>query len=235
MEFLAANLIVFLAAAIQACTGFGFSVLATPLLLLIFAPAAAIQINLALSILISAVLLPKLWADLDRVLLRRLILGSLAGAPLGIAIHAVADATHLRKAIGVLLILFTVALVRNIRLARSRRRDYLTGGCAGALSSSLGMPGPPLMIYFAGGSMDPALLRSTTLVCFLIVYSVSLMLQLGISPAPRDSLGSALELVPATLAGVFLGQMAFRHIGTRTFVRALRILLAVTGAYLVLS
>src|SRR6056297_2358529 len=77
MELIIANIIVVVAALLQACTGFGFSILATPFLLLIFAPSEAIQINIILSILISAVMLPKIRIDIDFELLKKLILGSI--------------------------------------------------------------------------------------------------------------------------------------------------------------
>ena len=86
-----ANIIVVIAALLQACTGFGFSVLATPFLLLVYPVAEAIQINITLSILISVVMLPKVMGDIDRPLFKRLVLGSMIGAPLGITVYLFAN------------------------------------------------------------------------------------------------------------------------------------------------
>lgn len=235
MDLIAASLIVLVAASIHACTGFGFSVLATPFLLLVYPPAQAIQINIALSILISVLLMPKLLADIDRPLLRRLVGGSLLGAPVGIAIYIFADPELLRLGIGVLLLGFTFFILRNVRFGRSTSRDVLTGGISGALSSGLGMPGPPLMIYFAGSALSPATLRSTTLVCFLVSYSISLILQIGAGSSSLQVLRAALSLIPATVVGVVIGQMLFRRIDTGSFMKLLYGLLILTGSYLVIG
>ncbi|WP_112322896.1 sulfite exporter TauE/SafE family protein [Oceanibium sediminis] len=235
MELIAANVIVLLAASIHACTGFGFSLLATPFLLLVFAPSDAIQINIALSIVISVLLMPKLVADLDRALLGRLILGSLLGAPVGILVYLFADPDQLRVAIGLLLLVLTFFILRKFRFARSARKDVLTGGFSGALTSGLGMPGPPLMVYFAGTSIRQSVLRSTTLVCFLITYSLSLALQIGFGSSSWEVLRAALYLLPATVAGVVIGQRLFARIDAAQFMKLLYGLLILTGAYLTLG
>ncbi len=233
MEMLAASAIVMLAAILHACTGFGFSVLATPFLLLVFDTAEAIQINIALSIMISVVLMPRLLPDIDKALLLRLLAGGILGAPLGILTYVHADPDHLRMAIGLLLLAFTFFVLRKFRFRRSKGRDVLTGAFSGALTSGLGMPGPPLMVYFSGAPIPPRVLRSTTLTCFLITYSISLALQIGVGSASGTVLRASLILAPATGAGVILGQMLFTRIDTAVFMRLIYGLLILTGLYLV--
>ncbi len=50
MEIIAFIIIILVASVLQTSTGFGFSILATPFLLLLFKPIEAIQINLILSL-----------------------------------------------------------------------------------------------------------------------------------------------------------------------------------------
>jgi len=52
--------IILLASILQTSTGFGFSIMATPFLLMIFEPREAIQINLILSLVISTALIAKI-------------------------------------------------------------------------------------------------------------------------------------------------------------------------------
>jgi len=232
MELIAASAIVMVAALLQACTGFGFSVLATPFLLLVFEISDAIQINIALSIMISLVMMPKLLPDIDRALFGRLVIGSLMGAPAGILIYAFADPVQLRMAIGLLLLVLTAFILRDFRIGRSTRRDFITGGFSGALTSGLGMPGPPLMVYFAGSTLTPRALRSTTLACFLVIYSISLVLQVAVGSSSVEIARTVLLLMPATGAGVILGHLLFHRIDTASFMRLLHGILIVTGAYL---
>ena len=63
-------LIILVASILQTSTGFGFSILATPFLLLLFKPTEAIQINLILSLFISVALLTKIKEDIDYGILK---------------------------------------------------------------------------------------------------------------------------------------------------------------------
>ncbi len=60
MDILLFIMIILVASLLQTSTGFGFSILATPFLLLLFEPAEAIQINLILSLVISLALITKI-------------------------------------------------------------------------------------------------------------------------------------------------------------------------------
>ena len=232
-DLMVANLIVAFAAFSQACTGFGFSVMATPFLLLVFAASDAIQINIILSILISAVLLPRLVADVDWDLCRKLVLGSILGAPIGLLIYLVANADYLRASVGGILLVLTLLIILRFRITRTRRRDMVIGGISGLLTGGLGMPGPPLLVYFAGTGMAPRVLRSTSLVYFLFIYSLTLILQILAGSAAGATFTTALYLTPAAAVGVIAGQWMFWRINQGVFMALVHALLLATGAYLV--
>lgn len=84
MEIIAFIIIILFASVLQTSTGFGFSILATPFLLLIFEPIEAIQINLILSLIISSALIMKIRKDIDFGILRRFMVGSVTGLLIGI-------------------------------------------------------------------------------------------------------------------------------------------------------
>jgi len=234
-DLLIANIIVVVAALLQACTGFGFSVLATPFLLLVYPVGEAIQINIVLSILISLVMLPKVMGDIDRPLVKRLVLGSSVGAPFGIVIYLFANPDYLKVAIGLTVLTFTGLILCKYRLARTPARDSVAGGLSGALTSGLGMPGPPLLLYFAGAGIPPTVLRATTLAYFLFIYSISLGLQIATSPASTGTMLTALSLTPATAIGIVAGQVLFSRISHGLFMGIAYGLLLLTGTYLVVA
>ncbi|WP_144497219.1 TSUP family transporter, partial [Bacillus pumilus] len=71
---------------LQTSTPFAFSIMPTPFLLMLFLPQEAIQINIILSLIISISLIWKIRMDIDFILLKRLIFGSIVGVPFGIII-----------------------------------------------------------------------------------------------------------------------------------------------------
>ena len=227
--------IVLIAAILQACTGIGFSVMATPFLLLVYEPHTAIQINIVLSLIISLAMLPKVAGDIDRGLLMRLVKGSILGAPLGILVFLHADVTVLKIVVGLLIILLTGLLVLRFTLRQSGGKDYSAGLLSGLLTTSIGMPGPPLLLYFSGARVSKEVLRSTTLTFFLVVYLVSLLLQWSLGGAGREMWLACLLLAPVTGLGIVLGQGLFHVVNQQVF-RALTFgLLGIAGSYLLIT
>ena len=235
IELVPAAAVVLFASVLQACTGFGFSILATPFLLLVYDAREAIQINIILSILISLWLVPRLASSVDKGLFRRLVIGSIFGSVAGIALYVYADAATMKITIGLLLLGFTALILATPGFGTSTRRDHVVGSLSGALTSGLGMPGPPLLVYFAGARMEKSVLRSTTLAYFLVIYSLSLALQTFFSSSTTKIWTHALILTPVTLVGVYLGNRLFSVIDQKLFMRVIQVILMVTGIYLVFA
>ncbi len=227
--------IAFLAALLQTATGFGFSLIATPLLLLVYAPQTAIQLNIILGLAVSLVMLPRAAREADAELLKRMALGTLLGAPLGLAIFISGNVVVLKGIVAALALGLAVLLALKFRFVRSRSRDYGIGAASGVLTTSIGVPGPPLMLYFSGGAFNKQVARATTLTFFLFAYGASLGFQLA-ADGFADGVGAAALLcLPLTLLGVAIGQYVFRFINQQIFVRLIWALLVATGLYLLRS
>lgn len=224
--------IAFLAALLQTATGFGFSLIATPLLLLVYAPQTAIQLNIILGLAVSLVMLPRLAREADRTLLRRMALGTLAGAPLGLGIFLYGDVALLKGIVAVLALVLALLLALQFRFARTDGRDYGIGAASGLLTTSIGVPGPPLMLYFSGGQFKKEAARATTLAFFLFAYAASLTFQVAGSGFAAGVGPAALICLPLTLLGVAAGQLIFGFINQRLFVKLIWALLVATGLYL---
>ncbi len=222
----------FFAALSQTATGFGFSLIATPLLLLVYEPQTAIQINIMLGMAVSLAVLPGSAREADRALLARMALGALAGAPFGLLMFRFGDVGLIKAAVAVLALVLAASMALRLRLARSTARDYGIGAASGLLTTSIGVPGPPLMLYFSGGGFSRQMARATTLSFFLIVYAASLGVQAAGSGLANGVGLAALACLPLTLAGVALGQVVFRFIDQRVFVTLIWVLLVATGLYL---
>lgn len=233
--WLAPSLIVLAASSLQAATGFGFSVMATPFLLLVFEAHTAIQINIILSLLISVVMVPRIGSEIDKALLFRLVKGAVIGAPVGLGIFVFLDATLLKIVTSIIILFLTGLLILNFTIKQSSRKDATAGGFSGILTTSLGMPGPPLLLYFVGAEMDKSVLRSTTLAFFLFVYSSSLLLQVMTGSSNIKTWLTALALAPVALAGIALGQFLFRYINQRAFLIITYVILGATGTHLLVN
>lgn len=235
MEVVIFIIIILIASVLQTSTGFGFSILATPFLLLLFEPAEAIQINLILSLVISAFLIKAIKNDIDYGILKRFIIGSIVGLPAGIITFMLINVSSLKMGVGLVILILTMLLTLRFRINRSANRDLAVGGLSGSLTSSIGMPGPPLLLYFSGTGTEKAMLRGTTLAFYLFIYLVSLIIQVIFIGTNQTVWISSLWGLPLVLIGLFAGQRLFDKINQHVFRIMVYTILLITGSYLLLD
>lgn len=235
MEIVLFVFIILLASILQTSTGFGFSIMATPLLLFLFEPAEAIQINLILALVISAVLVKTIRKDVDYGTLKRFILGSSLGLFIGITFFIWMDMNSLKLFIGIVILLLTLLLIFKVRMMKSRTKDMIVGGISGSLTTGIGMPGPPLLLYFSGTGNSKEVVRSTTLAFTLFIYFISLAAQIIFVGTSQTIWISSLWGLPIVFIGLFIGQVLFNWINQRIFRMMTYIILVATGITLVLD
>ncbi len=241
-SFLALHACVLLAALLQAATGIGFGVIAGPIVLLVLNDGSAVQMTILLSLLVSVLFVPSLYRKVDKKLLKRLLVGTFLGLPLGVYgfLQVSVDVLKLVAAIAVLVM---AALVTgrlgsgtgaNGRISH-RWRDVGVGVVSGAMSVSLAMPGPVAAAHMAVLNHTKEVIRATALVLFAFSYSAAIAFQALVVGVSRDTLSHTALLVPATLAGVYLGHKAVGHIQERTFRNIIAAVLVASAAGLLLT
>ncbi|MFD1204987.1 MULTISPECIES: sulfite exporter TauE/SafE family protein [Sporosarcina] len=228
-------LLIFTASLLQTSTGFGFSIVATPFLLLLFDARDAIQLNLILSLFISLTLFKNIRSDIDRGVLKRFISGSVIGLPIGMMVFSFSNIDYLKIAIGILILLLTVLLLLKFRIGQTRGRDRIVGAISGSLTTSIGMPGPPLLLYFSGTETEKAKLRGTTLAYYLFIYFFSLVVQIFAAGTSNKVWLYALCALPIVLLGQLAGQYLFSRINQKMFQLFTYAILLFTGAYLLFN
>src|ERR1700746_1159090 len=130
----------FAAALLQAVSGFGFTVLAIPLYLLLVTPAQAVQLAIILSTALSFAVVPGLGRIIAPALLLRLSAGSLAGLPIGLFSFRHADRLLVRFVVGATILGFGV-MMAGVRRRGGRARLGGDGRAAGADLSVAGRDG----------------------------------------------------------------------------------------------
>ena len=228
-------IIVLVASLLQTSTGYGFSIVGTPFLLLIYPAHMAIQINIILSICLSAFMIFKIRKEIDKSLLVRLIKGSVMGLIFGIFIYLFFDIQLLKMTVGALILFLTILLILKLTINRTQNKDFITGGISGLLTTSIGVPGPPLLLYFSGAGIDKTTLRSTTLAYYLFVYFVSLVMQISFGGTSKETWIFSLIAIPPLFAGIILGQLFFKWISQKVFRIITYIILMFTGVYLLVT
>jgi len=234
-ELLLYFFIILAASILQTSTGFGFSIMATPFLLLLFLPQEAMQINILLSLVISFSLIWKVRQDIDIALLKKVMIGSVVGAPFGSLLFALVDVTTFKVLIAILLIGLTILLMKNFSIHQTGSRDYGVGFISGMLTTSIGMAGPPLLLYFASTHRNKETIRAVSIAYYIFIYFISLLSQIIIEGTSKMVWMYSIYALPIVFIGLILGQILFNRLNQRLFRSLIYLLLIAAGLILLIQ
>lgn len=206
-------------AALQSATGFGFSLIAAPLLFAAVGPAEAVG---SLIVVSSFTSLLTLGTEGRRPQPLRGELGVLLGWALPGAFAGVVVLRALSA--GALQIALTLGVVLTLVLRRRAGRrpaghptpawaGPLAGFAAGGLTTSTSTAGPPLVTYLLGRGHDPGPVRDTLTMCFLGLNPIGALALLATGTTDAvPSLGLLAVLIPATALGQLAGRPLFARL-----------------------
>lgn len=226
-----------LAAILVGYTGFGFNLVAVPLLALVMGPKEAVVIGLVVGSIVNAAVAIGSRRDQIAAILGRLVLGAVPGLVVGVAIFAAVNDSILKVLIGLLTIGFAVFLYRRpqpIVVSFPRRQVMGIGAASGVLTATTGMGGPPVIALLTHSTPIARQVRSTG-AAFTAVMSVAALATLGFTGVMARDLSSVestlylgLKLGPVGLAGMWIGSWVFRAYST-SYARVLAVTLFVLG------
>lgn len=173
--------------------------------------------------------------EVSGTLLARLIKGSAIGVLPGILLYLYLDVRWLKLGVGIIILALTILLILKWTLERSASKDLMVSALSGLLTSSIGVPGPPLLLYFSGANIEKTTLRSTTLAYYLFIYTVSLVLQIAMSGTNVLVWKAVVLTAPILFLGTIAGQWLFKWISQETFRKITYVILLFTGSYLAIT
>jgi len=233
--------IVFASAILQRAVGFGFALLAVPLLAFVAPTKSAVIIVFLNGTLTCAWLALRLHRDAEWSTVRQLGAGVLMGAPVGVIILRVVSAGVLRLVMGVTIVtaatwIIIQTRVRRARPAQSRRMTTLTiGVISGVLNTALATNGPPLVYELRRSGFSDDRFRATISSVFLISNVIGLpLLAVAGLVSEYDVEYAAVSLLPCVL-GIAAGSWIGGRMATGHFVLAVDVLLMATGVLTVVK
>jgi uncharacterized membrane protein YfcA len=201
-------------AALQSATGFGFSMIAAPIVFAAVGPPEAVGVLIVLGLEVSLLTLfterrrPRPLKRATPILLAWSVPGALAG----VAVLRALDAVALQIAVsaGVLATLAARQFARNAHVPRWAAPA--AGFVSGALSTSTTTAGPPLLVYLLGRDIEPGRVRDTLTTCFvgLGLISAAALLATGTDAVPDAGLMAL--LVPVVAVGHLAGRPVFARL-----------------------
>ena len=230
LAFVLANTVIFAATLVQAASGFGFALIAIPLLALIsfeFVPGPSLFVGLFLGVLMIREGRGRIVRSEIAILVPAIALGTVFGTMLLMRLPAEAMGLFFG---GLILVAILASLV-STRGGMTRRALMAGGFASGLMGTASGIPGPPLAIVYQREEI--AKIRVTMALLFMFGGVLSLT---GLTYAGAFSVRLAifgLLLLPGLVMG-FLGARPLRSLVTKSLARILVLSTAGIGAALLI-
>lgn len=223
-------LVVLLASTAQTASGFGFALIAVPLLVTVLSVRDAVAITSLLALLSSLLLARITWADAPRRMILTMLAASFAGMPVGLAVLLLAPGDVLRVIVGAASIAMALLLATDRSLGGGgARSEALAGAISGVLNTSTGMNGPPVVLYLQHRRLPPLRFRAGLSMFFSVSGVVSLTLLASFGVVGLRALSLSAWALPSVLLGHVIGHRIAGYAGDETFRRMVLALLCGTA------
>ncbi|MBN1327215.1 MAG: sulfite exporter TauE/SafE family protein [Candidatus Cloacimonetes bacterium] len=231
------SLIIFSAAFLQSFSGFGFSLVAVPLITLQLQPRIAIPLLIVYSVLINLTVLLSTARHFRLRDVWLLFPSGLAGLPLGTYLLLNLNDNLLKLLIGVFIVLFgSLFLVNFSSIAATKKPIQITAGfISGILCSSISLSGPPIILFLTNKHVGKNYFRSTLAAYFLFLNLITVILYLKTGLLDREITDLIPKFLPALVAGIAVGAVIAQKVKEVRFRHFVIILLLITGVFLIIS
>jgi uncharacterized membrane protein YfcA len=222
-------LVVGVAAAAQATSGFGFSLVAVPLLAVLIGSKTGVVTNNLVGTGLVALMVLRNRHGVDRRTVLLASIGAVIAMPLGLLVLTHVSDRALAGVIGVTVLVLTAALFKGLRFPDRTITDLVAGLCSGALVTSTGTNGPPLVIALHGKDLEPSAFRATLAATFIVQDVASLGAFWLAGRLTADAGRAAIAGYPAMVVGLLLGERLAARMD-RTRFRAIVLAMLVASA-----
>jgi uncharacterized protein len=230
----------FVGATVQSAVGFGFALVLSPAAFAVMDPVEAV---LTLSLLATALNILVLFEGglprhVDWRRLAPLLAAAVPGLAAGVALLATLSKSALQVGVGLAVIAAAGwQLHRRNKGVRSENRAPLghatsvgVGFASGVLTTSLGVSGPPLVLWLEAHGVRPAEFRQTLAAAFFVLSLAGGGLVAATEGVGGVDAGVVLPLLAFMAVGYGLGTLVFRRLDTERFYVLVLALVMATGA-----
>ncbi len=235
--FILTFITVLMASLVAGLTGFGFAIVAVPILMILMPPKVVVPLVQLLSAVlqISVLIEARMWINLKRMW--PLLLAGIMGVPLGTYLLLILAPQTLRTLVGAVVVVSALAMlagwrwsVRNEKLA-----SVPVGLAGGALGGSTGIPGPPVILFFSNQEMPKQSFRANLVLYFTCVGLVGVLSLLIGGLITEEVLVHWVGLLPAVALGTLAGVWLARRVNQVRFQQITLGVLILTGVAAIAS
>jgi uncharacterized membrane protein YfcA len=226
-----AALFVFAAAVVRGFTGLGFALVAITSVSLLFPLRLVVPAMVLLEVVAGVHLFWSVRRDVHWESIRPLMVGIVAGTPLGLTALIHAPGSLLALALGLFTTFTGVLLLRGFTLKRipGTAGALAAGATAGATNGAFGIGGPPIFLFYLSSPAGNAVGRASIIACFLGMDLIYLPLLLAAGMVTGEAVAFAAALAVPLVSGIALGGWLLRFASPEAYRRMVLWLVVALG------
>jgi uncharacterized membrane protein YfcA len=202
-----ALIVIFIAGMTQSLTGFGFGLVAIPLLTIVISPKLAPPIVLVDGLVLNSYILTSAYVAVQPKRIGLLTLAGVLGVPIGTYVLAHFDVGSLRIYIGIATCVAAAFFLSGFR--REVKNEQLIsapiGFVSGVMSGSINMAGPPVILFFANQNLPRMVFRANIIAYFVALQVVAIPLLIYYNILTAGAFTSSMVLLPSLIFGGYVG------------------------------
>lgn len=229
--------IVAVAACAQMVSGFGFALMAVPMMGLAVDLKTAVVVSTICGTGSNTFQAIKDGRMRDNRLVRLLVAASFLGMPLGLLVLDRVDLDALRVAIGIFVLVALVSVMKEGRQTSvgGRPLEFVAGFVSGVLATSTSTNGPPLVLLLRSRRLAPEVFRATINTVFSVVAMASIITFAVTGKITAATLVATVVAMPGLALGMYVGARLRGALSSEAFWRLVALLLAATAVSSILT
>ncbi len=196
------------AAFVRGLTGFGMAILLVPILALALPPVEAVVLGNCLSLLIGLTEVRMLVREAER---SAWMIGAIVVLTTPLGLYALASTGADIARLVIALIAFSaflaILLPRRGSAMPGRLMTSAVGALSGLMTGYAGMPGPPVVPYYAGRELPRVTIKASMMLIFTIAASAGLASAMWLGILRWELVVFAVMMFPVVLIGNRAGMM----------------------------
>ena len=234
LAWAAAAVVIAVASFVMGLAGFGIALIALAFLPYLISASDAIVLLTIYASVLSLAMLVQLRRDVEPRAILDLVVGTIAGTPLGVWGLAGLPPSVLNRLIGLMLVVAFVLEIRRLypRTLEGRRWGIGAGVLAGTIGGAVGLPGPPAVLYAATQSWTARAVKANLQAFFVVNQGAILIGYWWAGLLTRQVWSLTLGFAAPAVAGAITGVLLFERVDPRRFRQLVFVLILLSGLVL---
>ena len=212
--------IVFLAAIVQSIVGFGYALIAAPLLTLIMGPKEMVVFLLFSGFYLNFLIFFQIRKEVSMKHIKYLFLGNLFGILPGLYILKTINVPLFKLFIGCVLLISVIIITSKFtwKITNVKIEETVFGFFSGLLGASTSVSAPPMILHMFNRFNDKVQIRSrlVTFFTFGTLAIIVIFFFSGVFPL-KAAVGLPIYALPVTIIASQIGKKIFFHINHEVF------------------